>query len=129
MASHHESKIQHCISIPGGKQNYTTLLCDTSDPQDDLFHVCKILYIQDGKAAPLNYTTFQRNIITTSRKVNRKVYHAKVVSEPREQEVIERVAIEDVEDYIDDYNVRMTKITKERKQRKKYNLNGELRLH
>lgn len=93
--------------------NYVAL-CDTADPQDDLFHVCKILAIEDGKAVLLNYATFQKNIKTAKFSIlyqersTARYTTRKPLRNPREQEVIDRVAIEDAEDYIDHYDIRMT---------------------
>ena len=42
--------------------NYVAL-CDTDDPEDTLFHLCKVIVaLEDGKAVLLNYDTFQPNI-------------------------------------------------------------------
>ena len=39
-------------------------LCDTDDPEDSLFHLCKVIALEDDKAVLLNYATFQPNIKT-----------------------------------------------------------------
>ena len=41
--------------------NYV-VLCDSDNIEDDHFHLCKVLSIQDGKAVLLNYVTWTANI-------------------------------------------------------------------
>ena len=37
-------------------------LCDSNDPEDDHFHLCKVVDLVDDKAILLNYATFTQNI-------------------------------------------------------------------
>ena len=97
--------------IPG---NYVAL-CDTTELDDDHFHLCEVLAIEDDKAVLLNYATFQKNIATARFSIlyqERSTARYTTVKPKRnahEQEVIDRVALEDAEAYIDHYNIRVTK--------------------
>ena len=72
--------------IPG---NYVALLCDSADPENDLFHhLCRVLAIEDdnqGRPAKLrNVPTEHQNgsvLHNVSRKRHSKIYHAKTSEE------------------------------------------------
>ena len=94
--------------------NYVAL-CDSADLEDDHFHLCKVLSIEDDKATLLNYATFSNNLsnakfsimyqeITTQRYTTQKPKR-----NAREQEVIDKVSLEEAEDYIDHYDIKVTK--------------------
>ena len=70
-------------------------LCDTVDKEDDHFHLCKVTVIADDKVILQNYATWY----TTERpKRGRRIT----------QEVVDEVPLEEVEDFIDHYDVKMT---------------------
>ena len=56
MANHEE--MQERKLIVG---NYVAL-CDSADPEDDHFHLCKVIEIEDHTAVLLNYATFSTNL-------------------------------------------------------------------
>ena len=93
-------------------------LCDSDNVKDDHFHVCKVLAIQDNKAVLLNYATWTSNIKTAQFSV--MYQHAKdhtfTTIAPRknvkEQEVIDWVTLQEADDYIDHYNLQLTKSMK-----------------
>ena len=41
--------------------DYVTL-CDSADPEDDHFHLCKVIETDDNTAVLLNYATFSTNL-------------------------------------------------------------------
>ena len=93
--------------------NFVTL-CDTDDPNDDLFHLCKVLDIVDNKAILLNYATWTANIHQAKFSVmyqedkTLRYTTDKPRRRPQEQRVIDKIDLADADDYIDHYNVRMT---------------------
>ena len=96
--------------IPG---NFVAL-CDSADPEDDLFHLCRVLSIEDDKAVLLNYATFQRNIKTAvfsimyQERATARYTTQKPARNAREQEVIDKVALSEADEYVDHYDIRMT---------------------
>ena len=90
-------------------------LCDSADVEDDHFHLCRVLAIEDDKAILLNYATFQNNINTAVFSImyqessNSRYTTQKPKRNAREQEVLDKVALSEADDYIDHYNVQMTK--------------------
>ena len=96
--------------IPG---NYVAL-CDSADPEDDHFHLCRVLAIEDDKAVLLNYATFQRNIKTAvfstmyQERATARYTTQKPARNAREQEVIDKVSLAEADEYVDHYDIRMT---------------------
>ena len=94
--------------------NYVAL-CDSADLEDDHFHLCKVLSIEDEKALLLNYATFSNNIhnakfsIMYQERSTLRYTTAKPKRNAREQEVLDKVALEEAEDYVDHYDIKMTK--------------------
>ena len=90
-------------------------LCDSDDPEDDHFHLCRILAIEDGKAVLLNLATSTRNIRMAKftilyQKKNTLQYTTETPSRnAREQEVIDQVPLEDADSFVDHYDIKMTK--------------------
>ena len=93
--------------------NYVAL-CDSADPKDDHFHLCRVLEIEDATAILLNYATFSANIHTAKFSVMYQERHSaryttdKPRINARSQEVIDRVSLQEAEDYVDHYNIKMT---------------------
>ena len=93
--------------------NYVAL-CDSADPEDDHFHLCKVVEIEDNAAVLLNYATFSANIQTARFSIMYQSRHsARYTTErptinARSQEVIDRVNLEEADDFIDHYDVKMT---------------------
>ena len=94
--------------------NYVTL-CDTDDPQDDLFHLCKVTEIRDDKAILLNFATWGKNLKTAKFEVmyqernTQRYTTAPPKGNAKEQEVVDSVSLKEADDYIDHYDVKMTK--------------------
>ena len=97
--------------------NYVSL-CDTNDEEDDHFHLCEVTAIEDDKAVLLNYGTWSGNISTATFDIMYQEYSTgkyttqKPKHKAKEQEVLDKVAVEEADDYIDHYNIRMTKSMK-----------------
>ncbi len=89
-------------------------LCDSANPEDDHFHLCKIIEIEDYTAVLLNYATFTANIRTARFSIMYQERHsARYTTErprlnARSQEVIDKVDLDEADDFIDHYNIRMT---------------------
>ena len=90
-------------------------LCNTDDPEDDHFHLCRVLAIEDEKAILLNYSTSTRNLkLAKFGVLYQKRSTQQYTLEPpgkkaREQEVIDQVPLEDANSFIDHYDVKITK--------------------
>ena len=97
--------------------NFVTL-CDTDDPQDDLFHLCKVTSIEDDRAVLLNYGTWGNHLRTAKfgilyQEENTLRYTTAPPKQNRqEQEVVDKVSITDADGYIDHYDIKMTKSMK-----------------
>ena len=97
--------------------NYVAL-CDSADVEDDHFHLCKVLAIEDDKTILLNYTTFNDNLanakfgIMYQERSSLRYTTQKPKRNAREQEVIDKVPLEEADDYVDHYNIKMTKSMK-----------------
>ena len=97
--------------------NYVSL-CDSNDENDDHFHLCEVIAIEDGKAVLLNYGTWQNNIKTAKFSILYQEHNTgryttqKPLTRAREQEVLDRVDLEEADDYIDHYNIQVTKAGK-----------------
>ena len=94
--------------------NYVAL-CDSNRAEDDHFHLCKVLSIADGKAVLLNYATWHSNI--KHAKWSIMYQHTSDLAfttipprkNPTEQEVIDWVSVDEADEYIDHYDVQLTK--------------------
>ena len=90
-------------------------LCDSDDPEDDHFHLCLVLAIEDGKAILLNHTTSTGNIRMAKftilyQKKNTLQYTMESPNRnAREQEVIDQVPLKEADSFIDHYDIKMTK--------------------
>ena len=88
--------------------------CDSDDPSDDLFYLCKVLDIVDDKTILLNYTTWTTNIhqavfsIMCQEDKTLRCTTVKPTRKEEEQQVIDHLDLADADDYIDHYDVRMT---------------------
>ena len=93
--------------------NFVTL-CDSNDPNDDLFHLCKVLDIVDNKAILLNYATWTTNIhqavfsIMYQEDKTLRYTTVKPKRNAEDQRVLDKLDLADADDYIDHYNVRIT---------------------
>lgn len=93
--------------------NYVAL-CDTANPEDDHFHLCKVIEIEDYTAVLLNYATFTANIRTArfsimyQEKQSARYTTEKPRLNARSQEVIDKVSLDEADDFIDHYNIRMS---------------------
>ena len=92
--------------------NYVSL-CDSNDEEDDLFHLCRVLAIEDDKAILLNYATWTSNIKMAKFSIMYQDHNSRYTTEKpkrnaREAEVIDRVALAEADDYIDHYDIKMT---------------------
>ena len=102
--------MQHNKLIVG---NYVSL-CDSNDETDDHFHLCEVLAIVDNKAILLNHATWNANIKLATFAVMYQEYATgryttqKPNRKPKEQEVLDRVPIQEADDYIDHYDIKMT---------------------
>ena len=89
-------------------------LCDSADPEDDHFHLCKVVEIHDNVAVLLNYATFTAKLETARFSImyqsrrNARYTTEKPKINARSQEVIDRVNLEEADDFIDHYDVKMT---------------------
>jgi len=92
--------------------NYVSL-CDTNDENDDHFHLCKVIAIKDEKAVLLNYGTWSFNIKNAVFKVlyqekSTGRYTTQIPTKDLEsQQVIDRLALSEADDYIDHYDIKM----------------------
>ena len=90
-------------------------LCDSDDPNDVYFHLCKVVEVEDNKAVLLNYTTWSKNINTATFSImyqqeNTQRYTTeKPKRNAREQEVVDRIDLDVADDYIDHYDVKLTR--------------------
>jgi transposase InsO family protein len=112
-----EAEMQDDKLISG---NFVTL-CDTDDRNDDHFHLCKVIAIEDEKALLLNYATWSTNLRSAKFKIlyQEKSTNRYTTQRParnaKEREVIDKVPMDRVDDYIDHYNVKLTKDMRLRK--------------
>ena len=89
-------------------------LCDTADKEDDHFHLCKVTAIVDDKAVLQNYATWSQNIYRAKFTPMYQEDHTLRYTTERpkrdaeSQEVIDEVPLEEAEDFIDHYDVKMT---------------------
>ena len=92
--------------------NYVAL-CDSNDPEDVHFHLCRVLEIEDGKAILQNYATFGNNIKTVkfSPMYQEERTLRYTTDKPRRnaesQEVIDKLDLEVADDFIDHYDIKM----------------------
>ena len=97
--------------------NYVAL-CDSNDVEDDHFHLCEVTSIQDGKAVLLNYVTWTSNIKHAKFSVmyQHRSDLAYTTIPPKkdklEQEVFDWITLEEADEYIDHYNIQMTRSMK-----------------
>ena len=93
--------------------NYVAL-CDSNRAEDDQFHLCLVSGIEDGKAILLNYATWSGNIKRARFKImyqeesTLKYTTDKPKRRAVQQEVIDKVPLEDADEYIDHYDIQMT---------------------
>ena len=89
-------------------------LCDSDDPDDDHFHLCRVLGIEDEKAILLNYSTSTQNLklakfgILYQKRSTQQYTLEPPGKKAREQEVIDQVPLEEADSFIDHYDVKMT---------------------
>merc|ERR1711907_381428 len=89
-------------------------LCDTDEPEDDHFHLCKVIEIEDDTAVLLNYATFGKKLSTArfsimyQKRENLRYTTEKPKMNARSQEVIDKVSLDEADDYIDHYDIKMT---------------------
>ena len=90
-------------------------LCDTDDENDVHFHLCRVTAIEDDKALLLNYATWGKSlrsakfrILYQERNTNRYTTQ-KPNRNAKEREVMDEIPLVQADDYIDHYNIRMTK--------------------
>ena len=103
--------MQNSKLIPG---NFVSL-CDTDDENDVHFHLCKVMTIEDEKALLLNHATWGGSLKSvkfsilyqergsnryTTQKPNRNV---------KEREVVDQLPLTQADDYVDHYDIKMTK--------------------
>ena len=93
--------------------NYVAL-CDTDSPEDDHFHLCKVIEIEDNTVVLLNYATFGTRLTTAQFSVmyqersSSRYTTEKPKLNARSQEVIDRISLEEADGYIDHYDIKMT---------------------
>ena len=94
--------------------NYVAL-CDSADPEDDHFHLCKVIEIEDDTTAVLlNYATSSSNLATAKFSImyqerpSSRYTIVKPRLNARSQEVIDRVSLEEADDFIDHYDIKLT---------------------
>ena len=89
-------------------------LCDTDDENDIHFHLCKVVAIEDNQAVLLNYATYTADVRTAKFKIlyqehsTNRYTTKKPRRNAREQEVLDKVPLEQADDYIDHYNLKLT---------------------
>jgi len=93
-------------------------LCETNDENDDRFHLCKVMAIEDDKAVLLNYGTWTPNIKSAVFKImyqetNTGRYTTQTPTKnAKSQQVIDRIELQEADDYIDHYDIKMRKSMK-----------------
>ena len=108
MANHADMQVQKLIV-----GNYVAL-CDSDDPEDEYFHLCKVIEIEDDTAILLNYATFSSNMVTAKFSImyqerqSLRYTTEKPRINARSQEVVDRISLAEADDYIDHYNIQMT---------------------
>merc|ERR1712032_719418 len=89
-------------------------LCDSDDPEDDHFHLCKVVDIVDGKAILLNYATGTKNIKHAIFKVmyqedsTLRYTTVKPTKNEAGQRVVDELLIKTADDFVDHYDIKMT---------------------
>ena len=107
--ANHELMQQRKVTVG----NYVAL-CDSTEPEDDHFHLCKVLRIEDSTAVLLNYATFTKNLykakfsIMYQEEQTQRYTTEKPRRNAKSQEVIDRVSLEDADSYIDHYDIKMS---------------------
>ena len=93
----------------------TSLYVTQADVNDCHFHLCRVLAIEDNKAILLNYATWTPNIFQAKFS---PMYQCKrtfryTTERPKrnatKQQVVDQVPLEEADDFIDHYDVRVTK--------------------
>ena len=93
--------------------NYVAL-CDSAEKEDDHFHLCKVVEIEDRVAVLLNYATFSANLATArfsilyQERTSARYTTKKPRINARSQEVIDKVSLEEADDYIDHYDIKVS---------------------
>ena len=94
--------------------NFVTL-CETDDENDVYFHLCKVIGIEDDKALLLNYATWGKRLrsakfsVLYQEKATNRYTTQKPKGNVKEAEVVDRLPLEQADDYVDHFNVKMTK--------------------
>ena len=107
-----ESRMQENKLVPG---NFVSL-CDTDDENDIHFHLCKVIAIEDDKALLLNYATWGKNLnsaqfsILYQERPSNRYTTQKPNKNAKEQEVVDKLPVAQADDYVDHYNLKMTKV-------------------
>ena len=89
-------------------------LCDSNDPEDDHFHLCKVVDIVDDKAILLNFATSTKNIKQAVFKVmyqedsTLRYTTVKPTRNEAGQRVVDELSIKAADDYIDHYDIKVT---------------------
>jgi len=106
-----ESSMQEDKLITG---NFVTL-CDTDDENDVHFHLCKVIAIEDNKAILLNYATWGKRLrsakfsVLYQEKATSRYTTQKPKGNAKDREVIDQLPLEQADDYVDHYDIKMTK--------------------
>jgi hypothetical protein len=94
--------------------NFVTL-CDTDDENDVHFHLCKVIAIEDNKAILLNYATWGKRLrsakfsVLYQEKATSRYTTQKPKGNAKDREVIDQLPLEQADDYVDHYDIKMTK--------------------
>ena len=106
-----DMKMQEEKLVPG---NFVSL-CDTDDPEDDHFHLCKVVSIEDNKAFLLNYGTWGKSLrsakfsILYQERDSNQYTTQKPLKEAKDREVMDELPLDQADDYIDHYDIKLTK--------------------
>ena len=89
-------------------------LCDSNDPEDDHFHLCRVVAIVDDKAILLNYATGTKNIRHAIFKImyqefgTHRYTTVRPVRKETQQRVVDELPINTADDFIDHYDLKVT---------------------
>ena len=106
-----EARIQKDKLIPG---NFVSL-CDTDDENDVHFHLDKVVVMEDDKDLLLNYATWGKNLNSAKFKIlyqepSTNGYPTqKPTRNVRDHEAMDELSLKQTDDYIDHYNIKLTK--------------------
>ena len=89
-------------------------LCDSAEPTDDRFYLCRVIAFEDNNVILLNYATWNKNIRNAKFSVLYSDDQGRYTTDvprrnARNKEVTDTISLDEADDLIDHYDIKMTK--------------------